>query len=90
MAVWIYPITASHSPLLLACTIDRAHHPNMLRVGYMRLVALVVEAECKNSCCSQRSAQPAVEGVSLVSSGVYGYCTKVGRMEWEAVVAGGS
>ena len=90
MAVWIYPITASHFPPLSACTVDRAHRLNMLRVDCMRLVALVVEVECKKSCCSPRSVRLAAEGVSQASSEAYGCCKKVERMEWEAVVAGGS
>jgi hypothetical protein len=90
MAVWIYPITASHSPPLLACTADHAHHLNMPHTGCMLRDAPAVEVECKNSCCNQRSVQLVVEAASRVSSGVYGYCTKAERMEWEAVVADGS
>jgi hypothetical protein len=62
----------------------------MLHAGCMPQAVLVVEVECTRSCCNRRFVLLAVEGASQVSSEVYGCCTKVGRMEWEAVVVGGS
>ena len=56
----------------------------------MLQAAPVVEAECTKSCCNRRFVRLAVEGASQVSLEVYGYCKKVERMEWEAVVADGS
>lgn len=90
MAVWISPITAPHSPPLSACIADHERHPSTLHVGYMRPVALAVEAGCMKNCYNRQSVRLAAEGASQVSSEVYGCCKKVGRMEWVAVVAGGS
>lgn len=78
-----------HSLPLSVCIIDHAHRRNMPHVGCMPRAALGVEVECTRNYCSRRSARLAAEGVSQVSSEVYGCCMTVEQMEWEAVAAVG-